>query len=933
MRKLLHGLLLLVIFVPATWADPVVFRGEDVARSEADVRDYRYLRLENGLQIMLVSDPDSEKAAASLDVNVGSAQNPAQREGLAHFLEHMLFLGTEKYPDPAEYHAFISGHGGSNNAFTAMENTNYFFDIAASQLEPALDRFSQFFVAPLFNEAYVEREKHAVHSEFRTSVREDSRRFMDALAEVVNPEHPFGQFTVGSLDTLAGEIRPDLLAFYDRYYSAQYMALSVVGPQSLDQLEAMVVPRFAAVPGFEPAEPVATPPIFEDGRLPLLLEVRPERELRRVSLLFPMPSQQNYLQQKPLIYLANLVGHEGEGSILDLLKKHGWAESLSAGEGRATRSDAFFQVDIGLTEEGLNNLWSVVDLVFAGIEKIGTDGIEEWRYREQSDLAALSFRYQELSSSTGAAIRIAGDLHHYEYQDVLRGPVTMEGFDAELIREHWTLLNRDNVLVSVMSPDVDTDRESRFYGTSYAASELKFPRQQRAQKRLARQLRLPEENPYVPIELALVNDQPGPTVPERLEAPEAARLWWYGDTRFRMPKGSIYLHIRQPQLTEPNDLVARAVLLEMIRDQLNSATYPALLAGLSYRWQPTREGVALITDGFSDQQSSFLAAVLEGALEPEWSRPRFERVRAELERSIRNRALNPPYLQALARMRTALMPGQLDDPVLAEAMAELTLADVRGIHATVFRGGNVDMLVSGNFSAADARFLFATVQEPLVLAEQALPRQRQVMRLDDSRHLYHELEHSDVAYIRYIQGRDDSLAESAAFAVLQRILQPPFFHALRTEQQLGYVVTVADGSIDRVPGLAFVVQSPTASAPEIDGAVDDFLEQTDGYLESLDTAGLERYRQAVLTGLRERPKSLSELTQRFRHDIDLEELSFDRRQRLMAEVEQLDREALERVWQAIRSGELGSLLLIAAHDNVLELPLELDVSTRFDLAQ
>lgn len=932
MRTLFHGLLLLAACASAAWADPVVFRAEDIARSESDLRDYRYLRLENGLQIMLVSDSDSEKAAASLDVNVGSAQNPSEREGLAHFLEHMLFLGTEKYPDPAEYHAFISGHGGSHNAFTAMENTNYFFDIAAGQLEPALDRFSQFFVAPLFNEAYVEREKHAVHSEFRASIREDSRRFMDALAEVVNPEHPFGQFTVGNLDTLDGDVRSELLDFYERYYSAQYMTLTVVGPQSLDQLEAMVVPRFAEIPGFEPHEPAATPPIFEEGRLPLLLEVRPERETRRVSLLFPMPSQQDYLRQKPLVYLANLVGHEGEGSILHLLKEQGWAESLGAGEGRATRDDAFFQVDIGLTESGLRNVWSVVDLVFAGIEKIGAIGIEEWRYQEQSELAALSFRYQESSSSTGAAIGIASSLHHYDYKEVLRGPVTMEGFDAELIRKHWALLKRDNVLVSIMSPNVKTERESRFYGTPYAASELSFPRQRAVQKRLARQLRLPEQNPYVPESLALVNDeQSGTVVPERLETPEGARLWWHGDGRFGVPRGSVYLHIRQPQLTEPLDLAARVVLLEMIRDQLTPDTYPALLAGLSHRWQPTREGVALVIEGFSDRQSAFLDVLLEGALDPEWASPRFERIRAELERSVRNRALNPPYLQALSRMRTALMPGQLDDPVLMQALVDLKLSDVRRIHRSVFNDGTVDLLVSGNFSAADAQSLFAVVRERLGLSTQWLPRQRQVARLDDGPQLFHELQHTDVAYIRYIQGREDTLAESAVFAVLQRILQPPFFHALRTEQQLGYVVTVADGSIDRVPGLAFVVQSPTASAAEIDAAVDDFLEQADGYLESLDDAGLERYRQAVLTGLRERPKSLSEQTQRFRNSIDLEEVNFDRRQRLIEQVEALDRDALEDIWQAIRSGELGSLLLIAAADNSLELPTELEISAQFGL--
>ena len=104
--------------------------------------------------MLLISDPKTEKAAAALDVYVGSGDDPLERAGLAHFLEHMLFLGTEKYPAADEYQRFISTHGGNYNAYTSNINTNYFFDIDEEQLEPALDRFAQFFIAPKFDQVY-----------------------------------------------------------------------------------------------------------------------------------------------------------------------------------------------------------------------------------------------------------------------------------------------------------------------------------------------------------------------------------------------------------------------------------------------------------------------------------------------------------------------------------------------------------------------------------------------------------------------------------------------------------------------------------------------------------------------------------------------------------------------------------------------------------
>ncbi len=164
---------LLVLFSLPGWATEII-------KSPNDDRSYESLVLDNGLKVLLVSDPRADKAAASLDVNVGSGSDPENRQGLAHFLEHMLFLGTEKYPQPGEYKDFINEHGGGQNAYTSFDHTNYFFDIDKDYLEPALDRFAQFFISPLFNERYVTRERQVVHSEFLSGKKSDGRRIFAA---------------------------------------------------------------------------------------------------------------------------------------------------------------------------------------------------------------------------------------------------------------------------------------------------------------------------------------------------------------------------------------------------------------------------------------------------------------------------------------------------------------------------------------------------------------------------------------------------------------------------------------------------------------------------------------------------------------------------------------------------------------------------------
>lgn len=115
--------------------------------------------------MLLISDPTTDKSAASLDVHVGSMSDPWEVPGVAHFLEHMLFLGTKKYPEENEYTKFLSNHNGQYNAFTASNDTNYHFDVSPEFLPDVLDRFAQFFISPLFTATATEREMNAVDHE------------------------------------------------------------------------------------------------------------------------------------------------------------------------------------------------------------------------------------------------------------------------------------------------------------------------------------------------------------------------------------------------------------------------------------------------------------------------------------------------------------------------------------------------------------------------------------------------------------------------------------------------------------------------------------------------------------------------------------------------------------------------------------------------
>lgn len=144
-------------------------------------------------------------AAAAMVVGVGSMSDPPECQGLAHFLEHLLFMGSTKYPEENAYDAFMSKHGGSDNAYTELEYTVYHFEISQEYLAKALDMFAQFFTSPLLSESSVERELNSIESEFQLVKNSDGSRLQHLMSHTCGytpSEHPFAKFSWGNLQSL-----------------------------------------------------------------------------------------------------------------------------------------------------------------------------------------------------------------------------------------------------------------------------------------------------------------------------------------------------------------------------------------------------------------------------------------------------------------------------------------------------------------------------------------------------------------------------------------------------------------------------------------------------------------------------------------------------------------------------------------------------------
>jgi len=532
-----------------------------VIKPPMDDREYLAYTLDNGIRVLLCSDPSSNEAGAAMDVHVGAFSDPDEVPGLAHFNEHMLFLGTKKYKQEDSFEAFLASNGGSSNAYTDSENTVYYFDLEAeadTKFAEGLSRFGSFFTAPLFTASATGRELNAIDSENAKNLQSDTFRFFQLTKARANLGHPFHKFSTGNKQTLLDDtkarginLRDELIRFYDRYYSANQMTLAVIGPEPIDKLQKMVADGFGQVKNKHVSKPedawTGIVPFggSEDSVIPAfnhILEIVPVQDLRQVTMSWPIvyrsdQDRTDSLLVKPSNYLGHLLGHEGPRSLVSYLKSKGWANSIAAGAQESLSDFETFELVVSLTTAGLVALDDIIEAVFSYISMLRDRTVPSYIFEEVLQLDELQWRFVTKSSVGGyvqslaasmqkfpPALYIAGPrrlaLDEYAASDSATAPALSDsprsGFSSKAQLDRTRLdavklanaLTVDNAMISVISKSFEgqTDRKEKWYGTDYRVrriSEAILDKWRRPVAPMKLSIDFPNPNPFIPSESGL----------------------------------------------------------------------------------------------------------------------------------------------------------------------------------------------------------------------------------------------------------------------------------------------------------------------------------------------------------------------------------------------------------------------------------------------
>ncbi len=407
---------------------------------------WRIATLANGLRLVVTPLPQSQAASLAVYVGVGSRQEARRTLGLSHYLEHMLFKGTESRPGVVEISAAIEGAGGMLNAFTTKELTCFWNRVPFDKLDLALDILSDSVRHSLLDPEEVERERTVIQQEIRRADDEPAQRASQLLAEAAYGDQPLGWDVAGDLESVAAVDRADLVAHIDTWYRPHNMVFSVAGNVDPDAVLAMTRRCW------DDAAPGGAPPIadardaMDDARVRL-----EQRDIEQCNLGLALRTFPRDDPDRHALSLLNEVLGRGMSSRLfvEVRERRGLAYSVGSGVGRF-RDTGHLSIGAGVTAE---NLVETIEVTLSELDRLTQDLVPPDELEKAREHATGSFRLsletaQSHAHRAGAMLLSEGRIRTVD--EHIAGLAAVSADDVRRVAQR--VVRPGNLAVSVVGP-------------------------------------------------------------------------------------------------------------------------------------------------------------------------------------------------------------------------------------------------------------------------------------------------------------------------------------------------------------------------------------------------------------------------------------------------------------------------------------------------
>lgn len=829
------------------------------------------IKLDNGLEVYIISDPLLKESGAALSVEVGSWNDPVEYPGMAHFLEHMLFMGTKAYPDEAEYSSFIQSHGGAMNAYTASDKTVYSFTINPQDFEGALDRFSHFFIDPLFSRNSISRELHNVDQEHAKNVENDGSRVYQVFKDTSNTSHPNHAFSTGNADTLSGIPQDVMKAFYEKYYSADAMHLVIMDKAPLDTLIAQVNNKFSKVPVSNYKRTLPTQSMLSTMQKGSLLKIQPLRNIKSLSLVWEIDDQfVSDFNSMSASFLSYLVSSEAKGQLADQLKTLGYVNQLTSSVDVFSPKQGLISIDLDLTDKGLEKTDEVIKACQSYLNFLSKQSDLSSIFNQWKSIIATRFTYQDRQDVFDQVTNMAADLTFEPISSYPAYGTIPDSFNQAQLTSLIKTLTPQHCLFILLSGKGSFDKVEPWTGAKYSLTPYNEQTLVSFESKDSLvNFQTLELNPYAPSDFYIVDTENEVAAYETLASTQNFNFYYKPTNAYGLPE--LCLKVRMtPTLMMPTaelnafmNLYTQAFQKSMMFD-LDAASYCGLKGALSY----SDGSLWLNLEGFNDKALALASKMIDNIQNFSFSKEDFELIKQTVKDNLSNTSKELGFRQGFMRFN-ALFDSLYSLPYEVNlVLKEWDYAKFMDTCLKLKSNLALNGLLIGNASKQTADNLKDKLSKLVSKKEVPSSNLIQVLDLDEQKGPYiykKNLEVQGSSLILAIQQEKTNTLSKAKTALLMPVVSEQFFDTLRTKQHTGYIARALDTEISLQQFYLFAVQSNSHGSLELLYRFELFIEDfVNNFDMRYSQEQFESIKQSLIQEITARKENLSTLAS---HDM------------------------------------------------------------------
>lgn len=869
--KMATGCILLLFFccTQFIWAEDSFTEIKDLSdlkieSSDLQCRKIAKIRLKNGLEAILISDAKADKSAAALSVYAGSWQD-GEHPGIAHFTEHMLFQGSKACPSEEAFWRFIYDHGGITNANTSSSRTVYFFSVNHSSFEEGLHIFSHFFIDPLFGFTNVKKEMHAVDQEHNLYLENDSYRIFNVLRVSANPNHPFSQFSCGNSETLSKISRDTLIKWVEENYSADKMHLVIYSALPLDTLKALAVEKFQNIPAKSSIKKEEiTAPLFSKNSGGSIAFISALADVKNLSMIWEIPFDYNKVGDLIAFALT-----KGDKSLLAYLKKEGLAINIVFSPERLSKKSAIFEIEIELTDKGVQNYKDVIQKTFEALSLLKRDNIPQYLFDELKFIGELNYKYQEREEASNFVMDMAVDLNFEEIATYPRRTLLPTIYSKEQNIAFLNNLTPEDCHFYLCSKSLNIilDKKEKWSDTPYTIKPIEEKELAQAKSALPNtEIEIVKPNPFLPSSLKLADNT---TKEGSLEDPAIIDLQDKGVCFFikecKAPFISYTLYIRSPLLKESENRVALSDLyVAWLSGKLSPLINEGKAAGIATSISYDNFAIVINLSGYNDKVGPFLQSIITKMRSLSIYAEEFAIYKSALLSQYDSLQKQPPFMQVADYLANLTEK----EPTLQEKMDfinRLNFEEFSSFQKSLLTTTFVYGILSGNLTKEEGEKLFSLTQSSLNSNPYPVRfhKKKPIFSLlgEGPYKLNKTIPSLGNALILVIEFGEYSPKMGAIHDVLNQAVKEAFFTALRTEQKTCYIAKSFAVNKEGKLFLILGVQSATNEVEDLLCRFEIFLDDfSDNLPKKITKERFESIKQNLCLNLELPPKNIAELT-------------------------------------------------------------------------